>query len=82
MVDQKTPANWHYPNTLFLSVQKQLKLGYRLLEHLPFNHYARKMIGYLYAIEHGALTIFDTDDDNIPKDSWSLLACDIFFLWP
>ena len=26
---------------------------------------ARKNIGYLYAIEHGATVVFDTDDDNI-----------------
>lgn len=71
--DKKTPANWHYSNTLFLSVEQQLELDYQLVEHLPFNHYARKMIGYLYAIEHGALTIFDTDDDNLPKPSWQSL---------
>lgn len=35
---------------------------------LPWNHYSRKNIGYLYAIEHGATIIYDTDDDNEPLD--------------
>lgn len=26
------------------------------------------MIGYLYAIQHGAQIIYDTDDDNAPSD--------------
>ena len=33
---------------------------------MPWNHYCRKNIGYLYAIEHGATIIYDTDDDNVP----------------
>ena len=33
---------------------------------LPWNHYSRKNIGYLYALEHGASIIYDTDDDNTP----------------
>ena len=31
---------------------------------LPWNHFARKNVGYLYAIAHGARLIFDFDDDN------------------
>lgn len=74
VADKKTPANWHYSKTRFLSIDEQADLGYHLLEYLPFDHYARKMIGYLYAIQNGALTILDTDDDNIPKSSWQLLS--------
>jgi hypothetical protein len=32
---------------------------------VPFKHFARKNLGYLYAIRHGAHFIFDFDDDNI-----------------
>jgi len=32
---------------------------------IPYKHFARKNIGYLYAILHGAKFIFDFDDDNI-----------------
>lgn len=34
---------------------------------LPKDHYARKNIGYLHAINQGAEFILDTDDDNFPK---------------
>jgi hypothetical protein len=36
---------------IFLDVHKQQALGYATAKYMPFNCYARKMIGYLYAIE-------------------------------
>ena len=39
------------------------------MRHVPFDHFARKNIGYLYAIAHGAEFIFDFDDDNSLKTS-------------
>lgn len=68
--DKKTPADWHYKNVHFISVEDQFKLNYKLPDVLPYNHYCRKMIGYLYAIQNGAECIVDTDDDNIPKADW------------
>lgn len=41
----------------------------RFLEALPFRHFSRKNIGYLYAIAHGAEIIFDFDDDNLLPQS-------------
>lgn len=66
----KTPLNWTFsnPDTVFLSTETQLQLGYKVLKYLPWNSYTRKVIGYLYAIEHGAQVIYDTDDDNAPDD--------------
>lgn len=64
--DKKSPAVWHYPNCTFLSVGAQADLRYEIHDHLPFNSYARKSLGYLYAIQHGAKFIYDTDDDNKP----------------
>jgi hypothetical protein len=31
---------------------------------LTRNSYSRKMVGYLYAIQHGAEVVYETDDDN------------------
>jgi len=64
--DTKSPANWSHPNCVFLSVEKQKSLGYRIHDFLPYKSYARKNLGYLYAIQHGAKIIYDTDDDNSP----------------
>ncbi len=66
VADKKTPKDWHLDNCDFLSVEAQEKLPYKIIQHLPWNHYCRKNIGYLYAIEHGATIIYDTDDDNMP----------------
>ena len=33
---------------------------------LKYRSYARKNLGYLYAIQHGAKIIYETDDDNSP----------------
>ena len=68
--DKKTPADWHYPNIDYISVTEQEKLDYELAGVLPYNHYSRKMLGYLKSIQNGADYIIDTDDDNIPKDNW------------
>jgi hypothetical protein len=68
--DQKTPADWSYSNTVFISALKQEKSGLPLVNNLPWNHYSRKMIGYLYAINAGANIIVDTDDDNLPLSTW------------
>lgn len=66
VADQKTPIDWHYENCIFLSVDEQIQLNYSIHQLISYNSYTRKMIGYLYAIEHGAKWIYDTDDDNRP----------------
>lgn len=69
--DKKTPADWACENTTYLSVARQEGIGQYLGKVLPYNHYCRKMMGYIHAIKDGAEFIVDTDDDNIPKDGWS-----------
>ncbi len=69
--DRKTPADWICKNVDYLSIDKQEKLNFETAGLLPYNHYCRKMLGYLKAIKNGAEFIIDTDDDNIPKDDWS-----------
>ncbi|MCD4743142.1 MAG: STELLO glycosyltransferase family protein [Desulfobacteraceae bacterium] len=72
--DKKTPSNWSCEDAIFLSIEKQLQIGRHLNKILPFNHYCRKMMGYLYAFEMNAQCIVDTDDDNIPKHEFSFPA--------
>lgn len=70
--DKKSKPIENSQNLTFLSVEDQKKLGFSVVEHLPYNHYTRKNIGYLYAIREGAEVIYDTDDDNLPYPYWKL----------
>lgn len=74
--DAKTPDEFQNTDCIFLSVETQKKFCATLANLIPLNHYCRKNIGYLYAIENGAEWIFDTDDDNIPLENFaeSLIA--------
>jgi len=69
--DRKTPVDWSHDAVEYLSVEEQMSSKWKLARTLPWNHYARKMLGYLKAIEDGATVILDTDDDNIPRPNWS-----------
>ena len=69
--DLKSPNDWEYPNCAFLSAKEQRQFPFRIVERLPWNHYCRKILGYLYAIQNGATEIMDTDDDNIPYSGHS-----------
>lgn len=78
--DKKTPKDWAYPKVTYLSIEQQSELGFQTFDVLPFDHYSRKNLGYLYAIQQGADLIADTDDDNIPYDYWpdiNLNDCDV-----
>lgn len=70
--DRKTPADWNLPQTEYLAPEAQVAAGGALARMLPWNHYCRKMLGYLRAVQHGAEVIFDTDDDNFPKPEWHI----------
>ena len=53
------------PETVaYLGVAAQQALPYGTAAATPWNHFARKNLGYLYAMHAGAKTIFDFDDDN------------------
>ncbi|KAF5825860.1 hypothetical protein DUNSADRAFT_6309, partial [Dunaliella salina] len=69
VLDLKSPENFRvvgFENrTIVLTVAKQKELPFRLLGHVPWNSFARKNIGYLYAMASGADEIFDFDDDNV-----------------
>lgn len=68
--DKKTPLNWRCKNVIYLSPEKQEDIANNLSKAIPWNHYSRKMIGYIYAIQMDADIITDTDDDNAPYENW------------
>ena len=79
--DLKSPERYDLAGTRFIPVGEQRGQSWRMNSRLPFNHYCRKMIGYLEAVRDGARILFDTDDDNClidgqPGDLWST-ACDL-----
>ena len=69
--DKKSPVDWQHENCTYLNVAAQIELASSLATAIPFNHYGRKMIGYVYAMKQGADIIIDTDDDNIPYADWN-----------
>ena len=99
--DQKTnDSAWEGYNDerlIFLSYTEQVtELTYAILTSTPANHFARKNIGYLFAIQHGAQMIYDFDDDNVLKtapealteivnhdrDTWPLCQHHLFNPYP
>lgn len=59
------------PYTVFLNstAQERLRQDFQdLYELLPWRHFGRKILGYRFAIIHGAELIWDFDDDNYLKD--------------
>lgn len=68
--DIKTPNDYENLNCIYLDILSQKKFFPELSELLPFNHYCRKNLGYLYAIKKGYKIIYETDDDNIPYDNF------------
>jgi hypothetical protein len=68
--DRKSPRRWYLENAVYISLEDQIRSRHSLAKILPVNHYCRKMLGYLSAIENGAESIIDTDDDNIPKEGY------------
>jgi hypothetical protein len=70
--DRKTPADWSLPGCCFTSAHEQDLMSHAFASKLPWNHYARKNLGYVMALKDGADAIVDVDDDTAPKPSWSL----------
>ena len=73
VADQATPTDYSIPGThvhvVYLSVKEQEKIDNAFVKRLPWNNFGRKNIGYLYAIQHGAVVIWDFDDDNFLKEA-------------
>ncbi len=69
--DRKTPQEWSCDGAEYLAPEWQSASGFSLAGVLPWDHYSRKMVGYLRAIELGASVIVDADDDNVPAEPWN-----------
>lgn len=70
--DEASPSDFYLRGCRFYSLIDQQKLSFQLANLLPTRHYARKNLGYLIALNEGATTIVETDDDNFPKaDFWA-----------
>ena len=68
--DSKSPSSYQLDGAQFFSLDEQLARGGRFANLCPTKHYARKNVGYLIAIESGTELIIETDDDNLPYDSF------------
>ena len=67
--DKKGPISYDIANKstlVFLAAVDQIELNKRffMISSIPWNHFGRKNVGYLYAILHGARMAWDFDDDN------------------
>ncbi|CAK7342580.1 unnamed protein product [Dovyalis caffra] len=60
--NSRTPNDWSLKGAIYLSLEQQATLGFRVLGYVPYDSYLRKSVGYLFAIQHGAKKIFDADD--------------------
>lgn len=76
--DRKTPPIESTERIRYVDTEEQRDLFPALSESLPYNHYCRKIIGYLLAAQAGGPYIYDTDDDNIPYEHWGLPEFDGF----
>ena len=65
--DQKTPSDFTLKGCLFFSFESQKDSSYKFAALCPENHYSRKNLGYLFAIDQGSRFILETDDDNLPR---------------
>jgi hypothetical protein len=68
--DEKSPGDFAQDGARYFSLQAQRDSGFTYGRIAPSRHYARKNVGYLEAIRAGAEVIVDTDDDNIPLDTF------------
>lgn len=92
--DRKGPLNYDIDETdpekfTFLDCHAQQRMASKstFLSSLPWNHFGRKNLGYLFAIANGAKVVWDFDDDNVllaeavlPELSKSALMVDVSVL--
>lgn len=71
--DRKTPEDYHALDCVFLDMRAQHDQFPALAKQLPVDSYARKNLGYLYAIRHNYDTVAESDDDNLPAADWGQL---------
>ena len=74
VADKRTPIDSfrEFSHNFFeiLTLEMQNDLFPTLSKLLPLNSYARKNLGYLYALQSGAERIWDTDDDTFIRQEF------------
>jgi hypothetical protein len=68
--DTKSPKDFTLEHCDYYGIESQQALPFELAKEIPTKHYARKNLGYLIAIKNGATEIQETDDDNLPYQSF------------
>lgn len=68
--DTRSPKDFNLEGADFYAVDQQIQAFAEFAKLCPTGHYARKNIGYLLAMQQDAEVIIDTDDDNLPYDSF------------
>ena len=80
--NSKTPSDWSLKGAIFLSLEQQAQLGFRVVDFLPYDSYVRKTIGYLFTIQHGAKKTFDADDHGDVIDGFGVWLLGFYsFAW-
>ncbi len=68
--DQASPPDFRIDGCDFYSLERQNQTDLKFAHICPTRHYARKNIGYLLAMRDGASLIIETDDDNLPYNTF------------
>ncbi|HYJ88457.1 MAG TPA: STELLO glycosyltransferase family protein [Pyrinomonadaceae bacterium] len=68
--DSASPAGFQLEGCRFYSLDQQYQTGFTFARQCPTKHYARKNLGYLLARRDGAEIILETDDDNLPYETF------------
>jgi len=70
VADKNGPKDYDdVEGVIYLTVERQRALHFHIMDHLPWRHFGRKNVGFLFAIANGAKVIYDTDDDNRLKEA-------------
>jgi hypothetical protein len=68
--DKKSPKSFSLKNAQYFSVESQKRLNFKSDKKLNYNHYSRKNLGYLIAYKNNSEYIYETDDDNLPYNTF------------
>lgn len=68
--DRNSSVDFALEGTRYLDLEAQRASGLAYADLCPEDHYARKNIGYLTAIQSGVPLIVETDDDNLPAQGF------------
>ncbi len=68
--DTKSPSDFHLEGCNFYGIDQQKDISGKLAPLLPYRHYGRKNLGYLLAYRDGVELLYETDDDNFPREGF------------